>query len=113
VTPTQRSLAKLRAEGYAVGVVERWNAHVRIRQDLFGFIDLIAMNDTETVAIQTTSGSNVAARITKIEESEHAKLWLACPHRRIIVHGWRKVSVKLKNGNKALRWQCREVEVTG
>jgi hypothetical protein len=36
VTPTQRSLAYLRAEGWQVAIVERWNPHARIRQDLFG-----------------------------------------------------------------------------
>jgi len=34
-----RSMAILRREGYVVAVVERWNPHVRIRQDLYGFLD--------------------------------------------------------------------------
>ena len=39
-TPTARSLNRLRADGWLAQVVERWNAHAMIRQDLFGFIDV-------------------------------------------------------------------------
>ena len=42
-SPTQLSLKKLREEGYTVAVVEHWNSFARIRQDLFGFIDLLAL----------------------------------------------------------------------
>lgn len=103
MTPTQRSLAHLREAGYLAAVVERWNAHARIRQDLFGVIDILAVRDGETLAVQTTSGSNVAARVAKIGESD------AVPHLRragwrILVHGWRKGA----NG----RWALREVDVS-
>ena len=42
-SPTQRSLKLLRDEGYTAQVVERWNPHARVRQDLFGVIDTAAM----------------------------------------------------------------------
>jgi hypothetical protein len=101
VTPTQRSLAEMRKRGYRCAVVERWNPHARIRQDLFGVVDLLAIGNGETIAVQTTSGSNVAARVTKIAESG------ATPDMRdagwkIVVHGWRKGA----NG----RWALREVD---
>jgi hypothetical protein len=70
-SPTQRSLEKLRQEGYLCQVVEKWNPHARIRQDLFGIGDILAIRDTETLLVQTTSRGNVNARIRKIEESEH------------------------------------------
>lgn len=103
MTPTQRSLAEMRKRGYRCAVVERWNPHARIRQDLFGVVDLLAIGNGETVAIQTTSGSNVAARVAKITDSE------AMPDMRavgwkIVVHGWRKAA----NG----RWTLREVDVS-
>ena len=42
--PTQRTLARLRQEGaLEVAIVEHWNPHARIRQDLFGFIDILAI----------------------------------------------------------------------
>ena len=90
MTPTQRSLAYLREEGYTVAIVERWNPHARIRQDLFGFIDLLAIRKGETLAVQVTS-TGVSSRIKKIMESDYLPNvrdagW------RIIVHGWRKNS---------------------
>jgi hypothetical protein len=89
VTPTQRSLAKLRADGWTTAIVEHWNAHARVRQDLFGFIDILALRDGETLAVQATSGSNVAARVAKIAESETAPIVRKAGW-RIEVWGWRK-----------------------
>jgi hypothetical protein len=101
-TPTQRSLALLRKQGWTVAVSERWNPHARIRQDLFGFLDLVCIGPT-IIGIQTTSGTNVAARVRKILDTPAARQWLEAGA-RVIVHGWRKLS----NG----RWDCREVEIT-
>lgn len=90
MTPTQRSLAYLREQGYTVAITEKWNPHARIRQDLFGFIDLLAIRKGETLAVQVTS-TGVSSRIKKIMESDYLPKvrdagW------RIIVHGWRKNS---------------------
>jgi hypothetical protein len=103
MTPTQRSLAHLKDAGYWAAVVEKWNPHARIRQDLFGCIDIIAVGNGETLAVQTTSGSNVSARVKKIAEAEalpdiRAAGW------KIFVHGWRKAA----NG----RWTLRVVDVS-
>lgn len=89
--PTQRSLKHLRDAGYLVEVVERWIPQARKRKDLFGFIDIMALNGEETLAVQTTSASNVSARVKKITEHENLSAvrdagW------RILVHGWRKNS---------------------
>lgn len=102
-SPTQRSLAKLREEGYQVAVVERWNPHARIRQDLFGFADLLAVGNGETVAVQTTSASNMAARIRKIAESDQVPECRKA-NWRILVHGWRKDSKG--------KWICRVEDVS-
>lgn len=101
MTPTQRSLAEMRKRGYRCAVVERWNPHAKIRQDLFGTVDVLCIGKGETVAVQTTSGSNVASRVTKIAESEATPDMRAAGW-RILVHGWRKGS----NG----RWILREVD---
>jgi hypothetical protein len=106
-SPTQRSLAKLRAEGWLVAITEHWNQYARVRQDLFGFIDLLAVRGNETLAVQTTSGSNVSARLEKIRATQAASLWLESPTRKIVIHGWRKVG---ERGKRKL-WECREVEV--
>ena len=90
LSPTQRSLAFLREEGYLVSIVERWNPHARIRQDLWGWCDLLAIRKGEVLAVQVTA-SAVSARIKKIQESETIG-----PVRdagiRVVVHGWRKNS---------------------
>lgn len=68
-SPTQLTLRKLRDDGYTAEVVEKWNPHARIRQDLFGIIDVIAVRGTETLAVQATSATNVSARVRKIGDS--------------------------------------------
>lgn len=107
MTPTQRSLKELRQRGYLVAVVERWNQYARVRQDLFGFIDLLAIRGDETLAVQTTSGANVAARVEKIKTTQAADVWLESLSRKIVVHGWRKVGA----AGKRKLWDLREVEV--
>lgn len=107
-SPTQRSLTYLRSLGYTVAITERWNPFAHIRQDLFGFIDLLCFRDNEVLAVQTTSGDNVAARVTKIRSIQAASLWLESPSRRIVVHGWRKVGDR----GKRKMWEVREVEMT-
>lgn len=107
MTPTQRSLAKLRADGWLVAVVERWNPYALVRQDLFGFADLLAVRGTQTLAVQTTSGANVAARMEKILANRMAMVWLESPHRSIVIHGWAKRGAR----GKRKVWSCREVPV--
>lgn len=106
-SPTQRSLAHLRERGYTVAVTERWNPFAKLRQDLFGFIDLLCFKADEVLAVQTTSNANVAARVEKIKGIQAAALWLESPHRRIVVHGWSKKGAR----GKRKCWQLREVEM--
>jgi hypothetical protein len=102
-SPTARSLAHLRKTCQLVQVVERWNPHARIRQDLFGIIDILAIRDGETVAVQSTSWSNTKSRINKMTESdalEHLRAagWI------LLVHGWRK--------NKKGRYEIKEIDIS-
>src|SRR5690606_3511155 len=90
MTPTQRSLKRLREEGYKPWIVEHWNSFAKIRQDLFGFVDILAVKDKETLGVQTTSYSNISARVKKIKESEYYPI-LKGAGWRIAAHGWRKV----------------------
>ena len=69
ISPTQRTLKKLRDSGDypLVAIVERWNAFAKLRQDLFGIIDLLAVDSKgNTVGIQVTSYSNISARVKKM-----------------------------------------------
>ena len=109
MTPTQRSLKLLRDDGWTAEVVERWNPHARIRHDLFGVVDILAIRDGETLAVQTTSGSCVSARIKKIADSPHIGA-IRKAGWSFHVHGWRKV--KVNRGGKATRWQPRIVDVS-
>ena len=101
-TPTQRTLKHLRAAGYGlVQVVERWNPHARVRQDLYGCIDVLAVG-SDIVGVQATSGSNVAARVRKLTDSPALPV-LRKAGVRVLVHGWRKVRG---------RWRLREVDLS-
>src|SRR5512141_439353 len=103
ISPTVLSLRYLRGLGYDCEVAEKF---VRFpppghRKDLFGFIDLFALCAGRTVAVQTTSDSNLAARVNKIRS--HERYWSVRRALWIIeVHGWKKV------GN---RWRVRIVDM--
>ena len=75
-TPTQRALAELRKLGATAAIVERWNAFAKLRQDLFGFVDVLAIVGGNIVAVQVTSGANHAARRSKILAEPRALAWL-------------------------------------
>lgn len=70
-------------EGYVFGMTESYNAFSGKKRDLFTFIDGVAINDTETVAVQVTSHSNHNARLKKIRSLDIAELWLKGQHRKI------------------------------
>ncbi len=84
---TPRSMALLREEGYAVAVVEHWNSFMRIRQDLFGFIDLLALGDGETLAVQVCRRSDMATRRNKIANHENVG-YVRKAGWCIEIHGW-------------------------
>lgn len=102
MTPTQLSKRKLESEGYTVAIVEHWNPWAKIRQDLFGFIDLLALKAGETLAVQTTSYSNVSARVNKIADHENIDVVREAGW-KVVAHGWHK---------KDNRWTCREVDLS-
>lgn len=107
-SPTKRSLAKLRSEGWLCEVTERWNQWSKTRRDLFSFIDVLCIRADSTLAVQATSGSNVSSRIEKIRNTQAAALWLESPTRRIVVHGWARRGAR----GKRKTWQCREEPIT-
>jgi hypothetical protein len=104
MSPTQLTLRKLKTDGWTtLAIVEHWNPFARVRQDLFGFIDILAINDDgEVLAVQTTSYTNISARVKKIAENEHIGR-VRKANWRIEVHGWRKI----KN-----RWEVKVVDVS-
>ena len=101
MTLTQRTIKMMRDQGYMVATVEYFNAFTKRKHDLFGCIDLLAIGNGETIAIQVTSKSNMSARIKKIESSDALPEMLRSKW-RIIVHGWWK--------NKSNRYEVKEFE---
>ena len=112
-SPLALSLRLLKADGYVSGIVERriGPPGETVLSDLFGVFDLVAIrrNTPGVLAVQTTSGSNVASRATKVLSSDEAKLWLSCEN-RIELHGWRKR--KRVRGGRARLWVARVVMLT-
>lgn len=110
-SPTQRTLAFLRKRGYIVGITERWNRFAFKKNDLFGFIDLVAIHPDKpgVLGVQATSRGNVLSRVYKIadlplvevdgKKFHAAKLWLRTGN-RILVIGWGKRGAR----GKAKRW---------
>ena len=92
---TQMTLKMLRKAGWTCAITEHWNPFAKIRQDLFGFIDILAMCDLgETnlpaamVAVQSTSGAHHAARKNKILSSPLGRMWLK--HSQVWLISWTK-----------------------
>ena len=107
ISPTQRTRKANRNLDRICGIVEKFQQYggkFGIRQDLFGFIDIIAIDEFEgIVAIQST-GQDWSGHIKKIMELEEIVLkWLH--HAPLELWSWRKV--KKVRGGKAMIWKPR------
>ncbi len=101
---TPRTLKLLRADGWgAVEVVEHWNSHVGIRQDLFGIFDVLGVGREGTIAVQVCRRDVMASRRSKISESANIG-----PVReagwKVVIHGWWQ--------DKARRWRVKIEDVS-
>jgi hypothetical protein len=94
-------------------VVERWNAHAKPfgrRVDLFGFIDIVALDGTPGVlGVQTTTQTNVSHRVEKLrtECADAMRAWLSAGN-RLVIHGWAKRGAR----GKPKRWTVVEQTIT-
>jgi len=66
--PTRKRLTE---QGYLVENVEKYNTFSRKKNDLWGFIDFLAIKRDEVLAIQVTSKNNMSARRKKMTEHEN------------------------------------------
>ena len=110
----------LRQEGHICAVVERWLAYASrptrptgqgppgIRQDLFGFIDIISLAPDGIIGIQCTTGAGHPQHKAKILANEVAPEWIKSGG-RIQLWTWRKLLVK--RGGKAMLWTPRVEEI--
>src|SRR3954470_16685185 len=99
MSPTQRTMRGLRDMGRVCAIVEKWNQHVGpygIRQDLFGIIDVIALDPQRGVVGIQSCGSNFSEHVHKFqnERAQECIDWLSTPGTVLELWGWRKVKVK-------------------
>ena len=90
MSPTQRSLKQLRADGWHCEIVEHFNAFTKRRIDLFGWADILAVRGDDLPLLVQVTSTGVSARIKKIEQSETFPLVKG--KFNVQVHGWRKNS---------------------
>jgi hypothetical protein len=114
MSPLQRTQKLLRERGYYVAKTEHWNHYAKIRQDLFGFIDTLAVNGNALLAVQTTTGSHCAATVKKVMSLPVARVLVY--HMEIEVWSWEKQlsGDKLKSGKLDRRkvWTLRVEKLT-
>lgn len=91
MTPTARTLVELRCLGYTAAVVEHWKPWAKVRQDLYGFIDVLVVKagGSGVFAIQCTTEDHASNHLHKAEESPNLRVWLVCGN-RFEVWGWAK-----------------------
>lgn len=105
MTPTQRTLAACRELVRECAVVEKFNRFAGphgIRQDAFGFIDILCIDPVKGVVAVQSCGQSFSEHIHKMaeERKEIVAKWLKWAP--LELWGWRK----LKEGNR-LRWRPR------
>jgi hypothetical protein len=91
-SPTElrrRSAVELESRGYTVAVAECRNGYVS--RDLFGMFDLLALRGAETLGVQVTDATHIAAHARTIAEAPAVGAvreagWT------IVLHGWRKIA---------------------
>ena len=115
LSPTQRTLRELRNQGRICAIVEKWNAYAGphgIRQDLFGIIDVLALDPERGVVGVQSCGNSFAEHWRKltVEMAQNTIDWLATPGTSLELWAWRKV--KVKRGGKAMVWRPRIKAIT-
>lgn len=105
MTPKQLTMDKWRKLGFLVADTEKFNHFAKVRVDLFGFLDVVAVHQNETIGIQVTTMPHMNERIAKIRSHPNFPLWHRPPYRRTLVEGW------AKRGPRGRRktWESRQV----
>ena len=117
-SPTQRTLAALRKQGRRCAIVERWNMYGGVRQDMFGIIDIVALEPPlthdgvgEIVGIPSTGTAFAPHQKAMLEEPDKRQACIDSLRAggRLELWGWRKVKAVKKDGTKgkAYRYQPR------
>jgi hypothetical protein len=90
-------------------VVERWCTFSNRRIDLFGFIDIVALDKTRILGIQCTTGGDLATRVAKVQNDrrDQAIDWMRA-RGEIWLVGWYKYKEKVDGK----WWRPRILEMT-
>lgn len=93
MSPTQRTLKALRAKGLICGIVERRIPHTQITRDLFGIIDIIALDFSRGVVGVQSTGQAFSEHHNKLmyERRQECQAWLLTPGCHLELWGWRKL----------------------
>jgi len=94
----------LREDGWFCWITEHYNYYAKIRQDLWGFGDIIALKPGQRLCVQTTTASNMSARVKKIANHENVGK-VRDADIMIHVHGWHLDA-------KTNKWHCKVKDVS-
>src|SRR5262245_14485357 len=103
MTPTARTLYRLRRLGFLAAPVERWIPQVQKKRDLFGVGDVLAVHPRERtfLLVQATSIVHVGDRLKRCRTRPELSVWLKAGG-GFEVWGW------CKQGD---RWEVKRVAV--
>jgi hypothetical protein len=106
LSPTQRTLAALKDDGWECAVVEKWIPRARVRKDLFGVIDIIAIGGARGILGVQSTGQDYAGHYKKMmtEKAQECLRWLQSGG-GLELWSWRKV--KLERGQSGEVWEPR------
>ena len=87
----EKSRENLKKRGFRIWTVEHYNAFIKRKKDLYGFLDIVGLNTEQNgvLGVQATSKGNLSTRIKKAENLDDYWLWLACGN-PVEFHGWYK-----------------------
>ena len=110
MTTIQRTTQVLRKQGKLYAIVQHWNPHAKVRQDLLRIIDVLVLDGKKLRGIQCC-GSDLQPHIRKItqEYREQARQWLMAAGTTLEIWSWRKL--KKKRGGKARVWKLKVVKI--
>lgn len=110
LSPTQRTLRALRDQGMVCAIVEKFNPYVGphgIRQDLFGCIDVLALDPERGVIGIQSCGQSFSEHKHKLleERTQEVSDWLSTPGTELELWG-------VEQGEIEARRQGYEVETS-
>jgi len=104
MSPTARTLVRLRQLGFLADVCERYLAAVRRKRDLFGVADVVAVHprDRLVLLVQATSRAHVSDRLARVRQRPETEQLLRAGV-LVEVWGWHRVGGRWMVHRVALR----------